>query len=252
MLESLDKREELAALAERWAQAIPDDPQAAHFRAAWTGQHAPPRASDDHVRQTFDSFAAEFDEALEHLDYQAPQLLQAALDAELGNAGPTLEILDAGCGTGLCGPLLRPLARRLVGVDLSRGMLDKARGRSVYDELVEAELTGYLQCWPRAFDAIVAADTLVYFGDLAPVVAAAAGALRPRGILAFTLEHLGAAQENEEFRLEPHGRYSHAESHVRQVLAGNGLAVRSIEQAKLRRQGDRDVTGLVVLAIRDD
>ncbi len=252
VLESVDKREELAALAERWVQAIPDDPQAAHFRAAWTGQHAPPRASDDHVRQTFDRFAAEFDEALEHLDYQAPQLLHAALDAELRNAGPAQAILDAGCGTGLCGPLLRPLARRLVGVDLSPGMLDKARGRSVYDELVEAELTDYLQRWPRTFDAIIAADTLVYFGDLAPVIAAAAAALRPGGILAFTLEHLCAARENEKFCLEPHGRYSHAESYVRQVLAGNGLAVRSIEPAKLRRQGDRDVTGLMVLATRGD
>ena len=252
VLESLDKREELAALAEQWVQASPDDPQAAHFRAAWTGQHVPPRASDDHVRQTFDSFAAEFDEALGHLDYRAPQLLQAALHAAWGNAGASLEILDAGCGTGLCGPLLRPLARRLVGVDLSRGMLDKARGRSVYDELIEAELTDYLQRWPLTFDAIVAADTLVYFGDLAPVIAVAAGALRGRGILAFTLEHLNTAQDREEFRLEPHGRYSHSESHVRQVLAASGLVVRSIEQAKLRREGDRDVTGLVVLAIRDD
>ena len=84
------------------------------------------------------------------------------------------------------------------------------------------------------------------------MIAAAAGALRGRGILAFTLEHLSAAQDGEEFRLEPHGRYSHSESHVRRVLAASGLAVRSIEQAKLRREGDRDVWGLVVLAIRDD
>jgi predicted TPR repeat methyltransferase len=252
VLESLDKREELAALAEQWVQASPDDPQAAHFRAAWTGQHVPPRASDDHVRRTFDSFAAEFDEALGHLDYRAPQLLQAALHAARGNAGASLEILDAGCGTGLCGSLLRPLARRLVGVDLSRGMLDKARGRRVYDELIEAELTDYLQRCPLTFDAIVAADTLVYFGDLAPVIAAAAAALRGRGILAFTLEHLSAAQDNQEFCLEPHGRYSHSESYIRQVLAASGLAVRSIEPAKLRQEGDRDVMGLVVLAIRAD
>ena len=111
VLESLDKREELAALAEQWVQASPDDPQAAHFRAAWTGQQVPPRTSDDHVRQTFDGFAAEFDEALGHLDYRAPQLLHAALHAAWGNAEASLEILDAGCGTGLCGPLLRPLAQ---------------------------------------------------------------------------------------------------------------------------------------------
>ena len=35
----------------------------------------------------------------------------------------------------------------------------------------------------------MSADTLVYFGDLEPVLAAAAGALRPNGLFVFTLEH---------------------------------------------------------------
>ncbi|MCX4239251.1 class I SAM-dependent DNA methyltransferase [Paraliomyxa miuraensis] len=55
-----------------------------------------------------------------------------------------LDVLDAGCGTGLCAPLLRPLARTLVGVDLSGKMLDQARRRGGYDELIEAELTEML------------------------------------------------------------------------------------------------------------
>ena len=70
------------------------------------------------------------------------------------------------------------------------GCSTRHHGRSVYDDLIEAELTAYLQTSPLAFDAIVAADTLVYFGDLAPVIAVAANALRRHGILAFTLEHL--------------------------------------------------------------
>ena len=49
-----------------------------------------------------------------------------------------LDVLDAGCGTGLCGPLVAPYARRLVGVDLSARMLDAGRRRdSVYDELYQ-------------------------------------------------------------------------------------------------------------------
>ncbi len=88
-------------------------------------------------------------------------------DAGLAPDG-RLVVLDAGCGTGLCGPLLRPYASRLVGVDLSGGMLDHARRKEIYTDLVQSELTEFLAAQQRAFDVIVAADTLVYFGDLAP------------------------------------------------------------------------------------
>ena len=53
-------------------------------------------------------------------------LAHAGLDASR-----SLDVLDAGCGTGLCGPLVAPYARRLVGVDLSEAMLARpARGTS--------------------------------------------------------------------------------------------------------------------------
>ena len=77
-----------------------------------------------------------------------------------------LDVLDAGCGTGLCGPLVAPYARRLVGVDLSEGMLVHAKEKNVYHALMKAELTDYLHDNSEAFDLIVSADTLVYFGDL--------------------------------------------------------------------------------------
>jgi predicted TPR repeat methyltransferase len=55
------------------------------------------------------------------------------------------DVLDAGCGTGLCGAILAPFARRLVGVDLSEGMLAHAKAKNVYHELVKAELGGLLR-----------------------------------------------------------------------------------------------------------
>src|SRR5690606_35079457 len=132
---------------------------------------APARASDDYVRESFDAFAAEFDESLETLRYQAPRLVVDALAAARPDEG--LRVLDAGCGTGLCGPLLRPLASHITGIDLSPGMIARARDRRmheggtaerpVYDELVVAELTSWLAHHPAQFDAVVAADVLVYF-----------------------------------------------------------------------------------------
>src|SRR4029450_3384975 len=106
------------------------------------------RASDAYIEKTFDSFAASFDSKLAKLSYRAPELITEMLKRPGLPPSKSLDILDAGCGTGLCGPLLAPYARRLVGVDLSERMLAQARTRGVYDELVKGELTAYLRNSP--------------------------------------------------------------------------------------------------------
>ncbi len=180
--------EKAVLMCEAWLQSEPDDPVARHTLAAVSGRDVPARASDAYVQKTFDSFAASFEVKLAKLHYRAPELVAARL-AETGvSPARALDILDAGCGTGLCGPLFAPYACRLVGVDLSEGMLAHAKEKRVYDELVRAELTAYLQAHRDEFDLIVTADTLVYFGALESVAAAAAGALRHGGRLIFTVE----------------------------------------------------------------
>src|ERR1700704_1879973 len=102
-------------------------------------------------------------------------------------------------------------------------MLVRANEKNAYDALVKAELTEYLRDNSDAFDLIVSADTLVYFGALESVLAAAAGALRPGGLLVFTLEHAVGAGAGVDHRLELHGRYSHARAYVERLLAGARL-----------------------------
>ncbi|HET9316466.1 MAG TPA: hypothetical protein VFQ51_12805, partial [Vicinamibacteria bacterium] len=98
-----------------------------------------------------------------------------------------------------------------------------------------------------AQDAIVSADTLCYFGRLDEVLAAASGALRPRGRLIFTVEQCGE-DVGAGYRLEPHGRYAHTEAYVRAALAVAGLEARSIAADALRNEVGRPVAGLVVVA----
>jgi len=212
--------------------------------AACSGRDVPPRASDAFVEKTFDSFAASFDSKLSKLSYRAPALVAEMLNRSSVAPPKSLDILDAGCGTGLCGPLLAPHARRLVGVDLSERMLAQARQRSVYDELVKGELTAYLTDCNEAFDVIVSADTFVYFGRLDSVVAAAEKALRPGGRLVFTVEEL-ADDQNGGYSLGTSGRYRHAREHVEAVLLEAGFRP-EIVSAELRLEAGEPVAGLVV------
>jgi len=160
----------------------------------------------------------------------------------------TLAVLDGGCGTGLCAPVLKPYAATLTGVDLSAGMLTLAKKTGLYDELAEAELTNYLSSKKQAFDLVIFADTLCYFGDLKEVIKASAGALRAGGTLMFTVEWAAGSGELPPYRLHPHGRYSHNESYVRSVLAAAGFSAIEAEHQTLRKEIGSDVAGLIVTA----
>lgn len=247
LLHYLGNYSEAAEVYREWLVHDPDNPMATHLLAAATGQVAPERANEGYVKQLFDDFAESFDENLTALRYRAPELITDRLKREIVSDG-SRDILDAGCGTGWCGPLLRPLARRLVGVDLSQGMVDKARARAVYDELLVQELSQYMRGRPNAFDVVASADTLVYFGALEEPLAAARDCLRNGGILVFTVERLNPAVRGDPYRLEPHGRYSHSEAYVRDTAASIGFVSITSEEHVLRRERGQDVVGHLVLA----
>jgi predicted TPR repeat methyltransferase len=249
-LYALGRVDEATVLYERWVALEPESATARHMLAACTGRDVPARASDAFVKQTFDSFANSFDFVLERLKYRAPALITNAVAAAIGQPAAALDVLDAGAGTGWCGPLLRPYARRLVGVDLSAGMLAKAAKRACYDELETGELVAYMRAHPAAFDLVISADTLVYFGDLGEAMLASAASLRPGGHLIFTVERT-AEDPGPGYRLHPHGRYSHHEDYLRRVLLAAGLAPLALRMVHLRAENGVPVEGWLVISSRD-
>lgn len=248
-LHHMGERQEAARIAKEWIDRFPENPIARHMAAAVTGEAPPERANDAYIRKTFDEFADSFDAKLEELDYRAPRLIVGALGPFLAKGGlpeGDLRVLDAGCGTGLAGPHLRPLAARLDGVDLSGEMLAKARARKLYDRLSKRELTEALATRRRRYDLVVCADTLCYFGALDDILAAFFAALKPGGLAGLSLEHARVAG----FTLDPSGRYRHGLGYVRGAVKAAGFEILADTIEVLRTEYAKPVKGLVMVCRR--
>jgi predicted TPR repeat methyltransferase len=235
---------------EAYRRALALDPTdrygAALALARLGGAPAPGKAPDAFVRDLFDQYADRFDTALvETLHYRAPELLVEAIRRTLG-PGP-FDIYDAGCGTGLMGEALKPMARRLAGSDLSARMVEKARARGVYDELATGDMVALLGVAPGSYDLVTAADVLVYIGDLADVFAAAGRALRASGGFAFTVER----GSGEGWNLGESGRYAHGAAYLRKLAAAHGFAVAALDEASTREDRGQPVPGLVCVLRKD-
>ena len=183
------------------------------------------------------------------LGYQAPQLVGGALSTSLGGAAARWRIADAGCGTGLCAPYLRPYARELTGIDLSPRMLEQAAAKALYDELHEGELVEFFSMRPAAFDVIVSADTLCYFGALDDFAQSARYSLSDGGWLVCTVEALIDDDNQPAWRLQQHGRYCHTQQYVEDALAESHFDVRTVERVVLRQESTKPVEGWLVTAV---
>ncbi len=242
----LGELDEAARLYREWLGEEPDNVVIRHQLAALGHEPMPDRAADAYVETVFDSFAPHFDGKLEQLGYQAPLHVARALDDALP-AGIRVDVADLGCGTGLCGPHLRQHAQRLVGCDLSTGMLRRARERGCYDALYKVELVHFLEHEPASFGAIACADTLCYFGPLDAVCQAAARALKPPGCFVFTVEALPEDTPGD-YEIRPTGRYAHGHDYLMRTLCAAGFASVRIESVILRQEAGQPMPGWLVMA----
>jgi predicted TPR repeat methyltransferase len=240
---------QLAITAYQQALACGGDALQLDYLLATLGVGATPAAAPaSYVKQLFDQYAGHFDQHLQTvLGYQMPALLDAAITRQRpAQQLATLATLDAGCGTGLCGPYLRAYSRSLIGVDLSEKMLEQAALRGCYDELTCSELSVYLSSQTARFDLIVAADVLVYIGNLAALFAAAKLALRNGGLFAFSVEQ-GSATRSEDFHLQASHRYAHSGTYVQRLAHQHGFSIAEMQAAIARQDQGADIHSWVVV-----
>jgi predicted TPR repeat methyltransferase len=217
----------------------PDD-EAARFMLQSLGTSATPDAAPvEHVRRIFDRCAGTFERILvKDLEYKTPELL---FDLVRPYLTEEMNVLDLGCGTGLGAQLYRPFAKRLIGVDVSSKMLEKAAEKKIYNRL---EVFDILQDWgfPQKFDLIYSSDVFVYFGNLDTIIRSASSYLVYGGIIAFSVERL--EDNSMEYRLFPSGRYAHSRTYIQDCLRRHGLQLIEETKADIRKQSGNQVKGL--------
>jgi len=233
-----------AAKGFRAALALdPSDALGAAPRLALVGCGAEPTTLPEaYVARLFDGYAPRFDAHLtKKLNYRGPALIVETLDL-VAPGRRFAAALDIGCGTGLMGEAVRARVDRLVGVDLSPGMIARARERGLYDALAAADATAYLaRLEPAAYDCIFAADALCYIGDLGQIFSAGRRTLANAGLFAFSIETF----EGEGLRLRPTMRFAHARAYIDATAREAGFVPLVIRSASTRREADLEAPGLI-------
>jgi predicted TPR repeat methyltransferase len=225
------QRIDAAAAAYRSALACGADPAQLEYALASIGIGAVPAgAPEAYLKNLFDNYAGHFDQhLLQQLDYQIPAHIEAAI--QRCQPRDALLTIDLGCGTGLCGEFLRRSARRLIGVDLSQPMLDKAAERGLYNELVCADIVQFLQTFSACPDLVVAADVLVYLGDLQPLLHAVRQLSSPGTLFCFSVEE----GEGTAYALQASNRFCHSPAYLRAVALACDFDVLALDFVVGRR-----------------
>ena len=226
-------------------ELAPGDSVYAYYNALAHGAtpaHQPPELN----RALFDNMAELYDvHMVRTLMYQLPKQIADQLIARYPDK--KINVLDLGCGTGLLGVCLGRLDGALVGVDISKGMIEQAARHNVYDRFHHTNLLDALEDTPASLYQVLAAlDVFIYAGEMDQAIPNALRILTPGGQFIFSCE--AAPADGPALVLQPSGRYAHQRSHIQALCEVAGFAPVEIEDTALRHENNAPVPGFVVTA----
>lgn len=221
------------AVLEGAAARMPENEVLAHQLAALSGRTTS-TAPASFVEQTFDRLSSKFDSHLkDDLGYRTPESLYELMTAVFPDPKVFDHMVDLGCGTGLSGLAFQTLARRITGIDLSAKMLQQAREKGIYHDLQRSGIVEALTANETAFDLFVAADVLVYVGDLAPLFHAAGQRAAAGALFLFSTE---STESEKDWELRPTGRYAHSRAYVERLCRETGWHNLSHRRENIRKE----------------
>ncbi len=194
----------------------------------------------EYIKNLFDTYADHYElHLLQGLDYKIPELLLNAFQKIKKLTPHSMDILDLGCGTGLCGVPFKPYAKSLTGVDLSPKMLEVAAQKSIYDLLATQDLQSFNEANRGRYDLIIAGDVLVYSGDLSALFMSIKTALRPSGLLICNTE----ITTEKDYTMNQSGRFSHQKEYLEQLAKQHHFKTLHYEKIMTRQQNNEPVYG---------
>ncbi len=250
--ESLNK----ALALYRKAYALDTENLTAKHMIAALGGESTSSAPNKYIRQLFDQYAETYNEhMINTLNYQVPFLLRQLISPHIQKLNKPSTVLDIGCGTGLCGIYFKDLADKLYGVDISSAMITKAKKSGFYDKLTTADLLEQLDILIKSkqnLDLILAADVLVYHGDLNNIFKQCYQALTNNGYFLFSVENPSIDKKNNQqkehgFKLQPTGRFCHSKEYITKLCQAHNFVLLEQKTATLRTNAQEDILGSLYL-----
>ena len=227
---------------EKAANIQPDNTIVAHLLKIIEQDPELMNSAPEYLKNLFDSYAGHYEpHLLSTLSYQVPQALAQAFRKCRPSAPKKWQILDLGCGTGLCGEAFKDDAASLVGVDLSAEMLKMAAEKNLYQELICHELLVFLQAHRSTYDLILAGDVLVYLGDLSALFQEVKKRLNRQGLFMFNTE----ISTSKDFMINPSGRFTHSKTYLDKLAKREGFRILFFEVMETRKQNNEPVLGHV-------
>ena len=228
---------------QRTIELDPEHTAARHMLAALSGE-TPDNAPKQFVTNLFDQYSGSFEsDFVNRLEYRIPTLLRE-LFSEYITAGTRFSTaIDLGCGTGLSGQAFHDIVDYLAGIDISKKMLEQAKGKEIYDALLAGDLCEQLHQLPDLFNLFIATDVMIYIGNLEPLFSTVSSKASPGAYFAFSVE----SQQQNDFTLQPTGRYAHAAAYISRLAAASDFTVIAQKQAGIRKEGDTWIQGEIYI-----
>lgn len=225
-------------------EIYPEHCNARYLLSAITGEDSPEKSPENYVIDLFDNYADTFDEHLvTNLGYNVPDTMFEMCQENIKPA-TDLKLLDLGCGTGLCGEKLFDQYPKMTGIDLSNKMIEKARNKNLYDELIISDIEQFISNTKQNYDLVLAADVFIYIGNISSIIPKISRLLNTTGYLLFSIE---LSTEKAGFKLQHTGRYAHSMKYINDIIKPANLNIVSQVESIIRNEKGTEIKGAVIL-----
>ena len=223
--------------AKGWVKHFPKSKMAIHIDCLLHGKKS---AFEKEFAQTFfDAFADEYDEKMKQLSVRViPEMMP------LIKTNKEKILLDLGCGTGGIGRELKGQFKKIVGVDISSKMIQKARQTKAYHQLKTQDILTFLKNATEKYDYILSADVFCYIQDLSDIFKEVRACLNQTGEFIFSIE---TAQKTTQ----KNGRFLFSIQKIRALLRSEGFQIKTLKKCLLRKEGDTFAQGVIICAIKN-